>query len=86
MDEYAERVAQLSHAVAALSAKTMVLESLLFSLAGDQCFDKERLRNSFDAFAEMLQSQVLHLPTSDSYVDILQSAIVDARKNLADLE
>ena len=86
MDDQTKRIAQLSQAVAALSAKTMVLECLLFSLVGDHCVDKERLRNSFDAFAEMLQSRALHLPTEDSDIEVLQSAIVDARRNLADLE
>jgi hypothetical protein len=85
MNKELDRIRLVSEAVAALSARVMALEALLYSLSTDPKIDAKKLSERFEAFAGAMEAQALNQPSEDRNIELLQVSIQDIREHLAEL-
>jgi hypothetical protein len=80
-----DRIRVVSEAVAALSARVMALEALLYSLTTDPMINAKSLIARFDAYAGAFEAQALNQPSEDRNIELLQSSLQDIRDHLRTL-
>jgi hypothetical protein len=85
MNHELDRTRLVSEAVAALSARVMALEALLYSLSTDPKIDAKELSERFEAYAGAMEAQALNQPTEDRNIELLQVSLQDIREHLARL-
>ena len=80
-----DRIRVVSDAVAALSARVMALEALLYSLTTDPRINAKDLIARFESYAGAFEAQALNQPTEDRNVELLQTSLQDIRDHLRTL-
>ena len=85
MNQELDRIRLVSEAVAALSARVMALEALLYSITTDPKIDAKELAERFEAYAGAIEAQALNQPTEDRNIELLQVSIQDIREHLTRL-
>lgn len=85
MNHELDRIRLVTEAVAALSARVMAIEALLYGMSTDPKIDAKELSERFEAFAGAMEAQALNQPTEDSNIELLQVSLQDIREHLARL-
>ena len=86
MSQELDRIRLVSDAVAALSARVMALEALLYSLTTDPTIDAKKLRERFATYAGAFEAQALNQPSEDHNIELLEVSLRDIREHLARLD
>jgi hypothetical protein len=84
MSDQPNEMEGISHAIAALSAKTLVLEAMLLCALEESKVDRYRLIASFERYIAIVESRYVNADIPDIHVDLLHQAIQDAKKNLVE--
>ena len=74
----------ISHAIAALSAQTMVLEAVLLCLIAESKVNRTKLLASFENYVAVIESRYVNADIPDVHIDLLHRAIEIAKKNIAE--
>ena len=85
MNHELDRIRLVAEAVAALSARVMALEALIYSMSTDPKIDAKKLSERFEAYAGAMEAQALNQPTEDRNIELLQVSLQDIRGHLARL-
>jgi hypothetical protein len=85
MNQELDRIRPVTEAIAALSARVMALEALLYSVCTDPKIDAKDLSERFDTYAGAMEAQALNQPTEDRYIELLQVSLQDIREHLTRL-
>ena len=74
----------IEHALAALSAETIVLEAVLLCVIDETKVDRNRLLASFEQHMASIESRYVNADIPEVHVDLLHQAIEKAKKNIAE--
>ena len=85
MPHETDRIRLVSDAVAALSARVMAIEALLYSLTTDPAINAKGLIARFETYAGSFEAQALHQPSEDRNIELLQTSLQDIRNHLKGL-
>ncbi len=86
MSHELDRIRLVSEAVAALSARVMAVEALLYSLTTDPKIDAKKLSERFETYAGAFEAQALNQPSEDRNIELLRVSIQDIREHLTRLD
>ncbi len=84
MPDEPDQLDGISHAIAALSAQTMVLEAVLLCLISESKVDRTKLLTSFEKYMAIIESRYVNAAIPDVHIDLLHQAIEIAKKNIAE--
>ena len=74
----------IAHVLAALSAKTLVLEAILLCAIDESKVDRHKLITSFERYIAIIESRYVNANIPEVHVDLLHQAIQDAKKNITE--
>jgi hypothetical protein len=69
----------VEHALAALSARQMALESLLAAVIAHATIDRPAALSDFDAAAAQVRDQYLGLPLGEAVLDLVEQSYAELR-------
>ncbi len=84
MPDETDELDGISHAIAALSAQTMVLEAVLLCLINESKVDRTRLLAAFQQYIAIIESRYVNANIPDVHIDLLHQAIEIAKKNIVE--